>query len=80
MPVAQLPTGAQSDRCCPPDPTRATHPICKGSVEIGDASTPADTGPAPSDPIDVDAAETSDADVETDASDTDAETDADTES
>jgi hypothetical protein len=46
-PETQL-RNASSDRCCPADRSKATHPVCKTAVEIGvDAMTPADTGPAP---------------------------------
>lgn len=47
-PEAQL-KNAGSDRCCPADRSKATHPICKTSVDIGagDAIAPSDTGPAP---------------------------------
>lgn len=70
-PKGQLNTNA--DRCCPADRTKATHPICKAAVSIAtDATTPADTGPAPvSDAAgESDAADAaSDADAESDASD-----------
>ncbi len=35
-----------SDRCCPADRSRATHPVCKTSVDTGsgDALAPPDTG------------------------------------
>lgn len=39
-----------SDRCCPNDRSRATHPACVTAVAVGgltDAQAPADTGPAP---------------------------------
>lgn len=47
-PEAQL-KNAGSDRCCPADRSKATHPICKTSADIGagDAIAPADTGPSP---------------------------------
>jgi hypothetical protein len=37
-----------SDRCCPTDRSRATHPACTTPIVIsgsGDAAAPADTGP-----------------------------------
>jgi hypothetical protein len=35
-----------SDRCCPPDRTKATHPACTVPVTpTADAGTPADSGP-----------------------------------
>lgn len=75
-PQAQL-TNTSSDRCCPEDRSRATHPICKTSVGIADGSTPADTGPPPPPPPDAggdaDAATATDADTDAaDAADADA--------
>ena len=36
-----------SDRCCPSDRSKATHPTCQAAIAIvGDAQAPADTGPA----------------------------------
>ncbi|MBX3261261.1 MAG: hypothetical protein KIS78_07125 [Labilithrix sp.] len=47
-PMDQL-RNASSDRCCPADRSKATHPVCvTPTTVIGDATTPADTGPAPS--------------------------------
>lgn len=61
---------ADSDRCCPADRSRSTHPVCKTTTDIEtDAQTPADTGPAPitpdATPADPDAAP----DAEPDAAD-----------
>lgn len=72
-PAGQL--NSSSDRCCPADRSKATNPICKAAVTIGvDATTPADTGPAPStDGATSDAADSGDA---SDASDAEASADA----
>jgi hypothetical protein len=45
FPSAQL-RNTTSDRCCPADRARATHPVCKTSVDPGggDALAPGDTG------------------------------------
>lgn len=47
-PEAQL-RNANSDRCCPADRSRATHPVCKTTVDLGggDSAAPPDTGPPP---------------------------------
>ena len=46
-PQAQL-RNTNSDRCCPVDRSKATHPVCKTSVETGgDAMPTPDTGPPP---------------------------------
>jgi hypothetical protein len=46
-PEAQL-KNAGSDRCCPRDRSKATHPVCKQSSNIDfDAAPPPDTGPPP---------------------------------
>jgi hypothetical protein len=64
---------ANSDRCCPSDRSKATHPICKTASEIGlDGSTaPADTGPPPSadagSDADADASNVGDAGADADA-------------
>lgn len=44
---AGLLTGTASDRCCPKDRTRATHPVCKTPVAVvgTDGGAPPDTGP-----------------------------------
>ncbi|MBX3227146.1 MAG: hypothetical protein KIT84_35580 [Labilithrix sp.] len=60
-PFNQL-NNVSSDRCCPADRSRATHPACVTAIAVGgitDAQAPADTGPAPS--------ETPDGGAETDA-------------
>jgi len=46
---ANLLSNTTSDRCCPADRSKATHPVCKTSTDIGggDAIAPADTGPSP---------------------------------
>lgn len=45
-PANQL--GSNSDRCCPADRSKATHPVCKAATDISvDATPPPDTGPAP---------------------------------
>ena len=47
-PAGQL-NNVISDRCCPADRARATHPACITAVAVGginDAQAPADTGPA----------------------------------
>lgn len=68
-------TNTDSDRCCPPDRTKATHPICKETVDISgaDAFAPADTGPA----IPTADAAGADADADATAPDLDAAADAD---
>ncbi len=44
-PQAQL-RNSNSDRCCQLDRSKATHPVCKTSVDVtGDATPPPDTGP-----------------------------------
>jgi len=51
-PAGQL-NNVTSDRCCPSDRARATHPACVTAVAIvgiADAQPPADTGPAPTPP------------------------------
>ena len=47
-PFAQL-RNTDSDRCCPVDRNKATHPICKAAQEEidTDSATPPDTGPPP---------------------------------
>lgn len=56
----QLPQGYNaSDRCCPVDRTRATHPACALQQTVVDGAVPpAETGPTP-DATTSDAAETS---------------------
>jgi hypothetical protein len=61
IPNEQLPLAYRSsDRCCPPDRTRATHPACQIPQVVvgGDATPPPDTGPTP-DATPADAAEAS---------------------
>lgn len=64
-----------SDRCCPADRTKAKHPVCQTPVNIvGDAATPADTGPPPtSDAGDAGAKEAGPEDASSDAADADAQ-------
>lgn len=62
FPMTQL-RNTNSDRCCPADRSRATHPVCKTSADPGggDSAPPPDTGaPSPT----PDAGPTPDADVE----------------
>lgn len=49
---AGLLTNTSSDRCCPKDRTKATHPACKTPVAVvgTDGGAPADTGAPPSTP------------------------------
>jgi hypothetical protein len=57
---------SDSDRCCPLDRTKATHPLCQTPVNVAqDAATPADSGPAPA----TDAGSDADAGEATDAAD-----------
>ena len=58
-----------SDRCCPSDRSKATHPACVTPITIsgaGDAAAPADTGPS--------TVTTQDAQVATDSGSADAST------
>lgn len=72
-PQAQLRQGANSDRCCPADRSKASHPVCQTPLDIvEDAATPADTGPPPA--IETKDASANDADSE-DASPSDASSD-----
>ena len=75
-PAGQL-VDQTSDRCCPTDRSKATHPVCRTPVDIvGDAATPADTGPAPSGDASTADTGTQDAsteDASSDASDADAQ-------
>ncbi|MBN9159353.1 MAG: hypothetical protein BGO98_46320 [Myxococcales bacterium 68-20] len=74
-PQGQLRQGAQSDHCCPADRSKAKHPICQTALDIvGDAETPADTGPPPtSDAGDAGAKEAGPEDASSDAADADAQ-------
>ncbi|HVH43143.1 MAG TPA: hypothetical protein VM925_12400 [Labilithrix sp.] len=62
------------DRCCPSDPSKATHPLCKSPVSgLGDAAVPPDTGPpTPVADADVDTGTTDDAGADA-AADADAD-------
>ncbi|MBX3220700.1 MAG: hypothetical protein KF795_09285 [Labilithrix sp.] len=52
-----------AERCCPRDRSKATHPACIApTTVVGDAATPADTGPPPTQD-----ASTPDADASPDA-------------
>jgi hypothetical protein len=59
-----------SDRCCPPDRTQATHPACTvpKSPVAGDSGTPADSGPTPDATV-TDSAADSPSDAASDAAD-----------
>ncbi|HVJ92406.1 MAG TPA: hypothetical protein VM580_21545 [Labilithrix sp.] len=69
-PAKELGKNVESDRCCPADRAKATHPVCKTSIAVeGDATAPADTGPPPNEPdAEPDAGADADAEADADAS------------
>jgi hypothetical protein len=74
--ASALLNGANSDRCCPRDRTRATAFVCRTPPDNGtDAIAPADTGPPPS--SDATVGDASDAGVDADRGDAAADAPAD---